>query len=124
MAQDTRRHRCYPASKPPGRPGPAWTESPRPAAAQKKFKAFLELHIEQGRVLEETENRIGIVTAIAAPHRRHITIEGRTDHSGATPMALRRDALAAAAELILAVERHGWAESPYQSVATVGTRYS
>lgn len=86
-----------------------------------EFKAFLELHIEQGRVLEETENRIGIVTAIAAPHRQHITIEGRTDHSGATPMALRRDALAAAAELILAVERHGWAESPYQSVATVGT---
>jgi len=85
-----------------------------------ELKAFLELHIEQGRVLEEAENKIGIVTAIAAPTRWQITIQGRADHSGATPMALRRDALAAAAELILAVERHGWAESPYQSVATVG----
>lgn len=85
-----------------------------------EFKAFLELHIEQGRVLEESENKIGVVTAIAAPTRWQVTLEGRADHSGATPMALRRDALAAAAELVLAVERRGWEESPYQSVATVG----
>jgi N-carbamoyl-L-amino-acid hydrolase len=84
------------------------------------FKAFLELHIEQGRVLEEADNKIGVVTAIAAPTRWQITIEGRADHSGATPMALRRDALAAAAEVILAVEHHGWTESPHQSVATIG----
>jgi len=94
------------------------------AAARRRpeeFKAFLELHIEQGRVLEEAETTIGVVTAVAAPTRWHITMVGRADHSGTTPMALRRDALAAAAEFILAVERHGWIESPHQSVATVGT---
>lgn len=85
-----------------------------------EFKAFLELHIEQGRVLEETGNKIGIVTAIAAPTRLRVTLRGRADHSGATPMGLRRDALAAAAELVLAVERWGRAEAPQQSVATVG----
>lgn len=85
-----------------------------------EFKAFLELHIEQGRVLEETGNKVGIVTAIAAPTRLRVTLSGRADHSGATPMGLRRDALAAAAELVLAVERQGRAEAPHQSVATVG----
>lgn len=85
-----------------------------------ELKAFLELHIEQGRVLEERGKKIGIVTAIAAPTRWQITIEGRADHSGATPMGLRRDALAAAAELILAVEQWGRQEAAHQSVATVG----
>lgn len=90
------------------------------ARRPEELKAFLELHIEQGRVLEETGNKIGIVTAIAAPTRWRITIEGRADHSGATPMGLRRDALAAAAELILAVEHYGREEAPQQTVATVG----
>lgn len=85
-----------------------------------EFKAFLELHIEQGRVLEEAGTRIGIVTAIAAPTRWLIEIEGRADHSGSTPMHMRKDALAAAAELILEVERLGRVESVYQTVATIG----
>lgn len=85
-----------------------------------ELKAFLEVHIEQGRVLEEEAAKIGVVTAIAAPTRRQITIEGRADHSGATPMALRRDALTAAAELILAVEEYGRREAVHKSVATVG----
>lgn len=93
---------------------------PQARRRPEEFKAFLELHIEQGRVLEETGNKIGIVTAIAAPSRLRVTFTGRADHSGATPMGLRRDALTAAAELVLAVERHGRAESPHQSVATVG----
>jgi N-carbamoyl-L-amino-acid hydrolase len=86
-----------------------------------EFKAFLELHIEQGRVLQETQKQIGVVTAIAAPTRWFIEIEGRADHSGATPMNLRYDALPAAAELILAVERLGRQESVHQTVATIGT---
>ena len=85
-----------------------------------EFRAFLEVHIEQGRVLEEAGTKIGIVTAIAAPTRWLIEIEGRADHSGATPMHMRRDALAAAAELILEVERQGNVESGYQTVATIG----
>lgn len=79
---------------------------------------YLELHIEQGPVLEHLGVPIGIVTAIAAPTRLRATVEGHQDHSGATPMSLRHDALAAAAELILAVEREGRAGEP--AVATVG----
>lgn len=83
-------------------------------------KAYIEMHIEQGRVLEEAGKRIGIVTAIAAPIRFQVIIRGRSDHSGATPMGLRKDALCAAAELILALEQYGRAEAAHSSVATVG----
>lgn len=69
------------------------------------FTAYLEVHIEQGRVLEESGIDVGIVDTIAAPTRMQLTLEGQADHSGATPMSLRRDALTGAAEVILAVER-------------------
>jgi beta-ureidopropionase / N-carbamoyl-L-amino-acid hydrolase len=83
------------------------------------YTAFLEIHIEQGRVLEEASARLGIVDAIAAPTRIRLTLTGRADHSGATPMSLRRDALAGAAEVILAVEQ--CASSTRKTVGTVGT---
>lgn len=66
--------------------------------------AYLELHIEQGPVLEKKGLNIGIVTDIAAPTRFKVTIIGRSDHSGNTPMDMRHDALAGAAEIVLAVE--------------------
>lgn len=69
-----------------------------------QYKAYLELHIEQGRVLEEANCPVGIVTGIAAPIQLWAVIEGSRDHAGATPMGQRKDALTAAAELILAVE--------------------
>ena len=69
------------------------------------IEAFLELHIEQGMCLEAAKTQIGIVTGIAAPTRLWVAVNGRADHSGATPMNMRRDALAAAAEIILAVEK-------------------
>jgi hydantoinase/carbamoylase family amidase len=78
----------------------------------------LELHIEQGRRLERAGRSVGVVTAIAAPIRLRIDIEGRADHSGATPMDDRRDALCAAAELVLAVEDAGRSEAATESVAT------
>jgi len=65
---------------------------------------YLEMHIEQGPVLEASGKKIGIVKAIAAPTRMSICFLGRADHSGTTPMDLRRDALVAASELVLAVE--------------------
>lgn len=80
--------------------------------------SFLEIHIEQGRVLEENEAKVGVVTAIAAPTRFRLTLTGQSDHSGATPMALRRDALCGAAEVVLAVER--LASSLPEIVGTVG----
>lgn len=65
---------------------------------------YLELHIEQGRVLVERGKRLGVVRSIAAPCRLKLTFRGRADHSGATPMHLRRDALATAARLVVFIE--------------------
>jgi N-carbamoyl-L-amino-acid hydrolase len=84
------------------------------------IKAYLELHIEQGKVLQEYNQHIGVVTSIAGPRRFNLYIEGLAEHSGATPMTMRKDALCAAAELILEIERIGLAESVHHSVATVG----
>jgi ureidoglycolate amidohydrolase len=80
--------------------------------------ALVELHIEQGAVLEHAGESIGVVEAIAAPHDFRIALRGAATHSGATPMRLRRDALAGAAEAMLALERIA-RESP--SGTTVGT---
>ena len=67
--------------------------------------ALVELHIEQGAVLEDAGESIGVVTAIAAPHDLRLTLRGAATHAGATPMRLRRDALAGAAEAITLLER-------------------
>jgi hydantoinase/carbamoylase family amidase len=79
---------------------------------------FVELHIEQGAVLESNGEAIGVVTAIAAPHDFRLILRGAATHSGATPMTLRRDALAGAAEVMMVLERVA-RESP--SGTTVGT---
>jgi N-carbamoyl-L-amino-acid hydrolase len=65
---------------------------------------YLELHIEQAASLERAGVPVGVVTAIAAPSRYRVAVRGRQDHAGGTPMTDRRDALAAAAELVLRVE--------------------
>lgn len=66
--------------------------------------AFLEAHIEQGRVLENAGYHLGVVTGIAAPTRYMLRLVGRADHSGATPMDMREDALCGAAQVILKAE--------------------
>jgi beta-ureidopropionase / N-carbamoyl-L-amino-acid hydrolase len=86
------------------------------------LKGFLELHIEQGPVLENEKKDIGIVTAIAGITRIEVTVEGRADHAGTTPMDARADALVAASQLVLdirnaAAER---AKTPGHFAATVG----
>jgi allantoate deiminase len=78
-----------------------------PWAAEPALAAFLELHIEQGAVLEAEGLRIGVVDVVAGATRLSIELHGRAEHSGATPMARRADALAAAAEVVLAVEAIG-----------------
>lgn len=65
---------------------------------------FLELHVEQGRVLERSRTRIGLVDVVSGSTRVEVTFTGREDHSGGTPMDDRQDALAAAAEFILIAE--------------------
>jgi hydantoinase/carbamoylase family amidase len=70
----------------------------------KSLKAYLELHIEQGPILEAKGKRIGLVTSIAAPSRFRVIFNGRADHSGTTPMDMRKDALVASAQLIEYIE--------------------
>ena len=67
--------------------------------------AYLELHIEQGPVLEAEDQPLGVVTSIASIQRYTATVSGEAGHAGTVPMAYRRDAMAASAEMILAVER-------------------
>ena len=83
-------------------------------------KQYLELHIEQGKVLEEAGTPVGIVQTIAGPRRFKLDLRGMAEHSGATPMGMRCDAMCAASEIILELERIGNREAVYQSVATVG----
>jgi N-carbamoyl-L-amino-acid hydrolase len=87
----------------------------RPAGA---IAAYLELHIEQGPVLERRGVPIGVVTAIVGIARLAVSVVGRAGHSGTVPMADRRDALAGAAEIVLGVERLG--REGEGDLATVG----
>ena len=84
------------------------------------YAHFVELHIEQGPLLEREGLSIGVVTNIAAPASLRIAIEGEGGHAGALLMPLRKDALAAASEIILAVEAAALATGAIDTVATVG----
>jgi hydantoinase/carbamoylase family amidase len=79
---------------------------------------YLELHVEQGPILERAGARLGIVTAIAGQRRFRVTIEGSSGHAGTVPMAARSDPLGAAAETILGLEAASRRAEP--SVVTVG----
>lgn len=86
-------------------------------------KAYLELHIEQGPVLESKKKKIGVVTAIAAPSRFRVVFRGQADHSGTTPMEMRKDALVAAGHLITYIDevcREHAATEKGRVVGTVG----
>ncbi|MFD1387409.1 Zn-dependent hydrolase [Oceanobacillus oncorhynchi subsp. oncorhynchi] len=94
--------------------------SPFPLEKLKRenIKAYLELHIEQGKVLEKEDLPVGVVTGIAAPLWLEVTVNGISEHAGATPMHIRHDALTAASEMILAVEQSF--QTKGDSVGTVG----
>ncbi len=91
-----------------------------PAVARQKGSvlAYLELHIEQGPVLETERLPVGIVTAISGATRLLVSVSGEAGHAGTVPMAMRRDALAAAAEMIVAIRNIG--RSTPDLVTTVG----
>jgi ureidoglycolate amidohydrolase len=84
------------------------------------YKGFVELHIEQGPLLERARISLGIVKSIAAPASLRISIEGAGGHAGGVLMLDRKDALCAAAELILAVENAARSSGAVDTVATVG----
>jgi allantoate deiminase len=88
------------------------------ARSRDSVRAYVELHIEQGTVLENEDLPAGVVTGIAGPVWLRFILEGETGHAGATPMNLRRDALAAAAEIMGVIEAE--AAETGTTVGTVG----
>jgi allantoate deiminase len=94
----------------------SWRESLR---ILDDITGWIELHIEQARVLQDTGNRIGIVDAIAGYIHADVWVEGRADHAGATPMDFRLDVAPVAAQIILEVERLA-NEAGSGTVGTVG----
>jgi len=81
---------------------------------------YIEVHIEQGPVLERLGRSLGVVTAIAGQTRARIDVMGEAGHAGTVPMDIRRDALAAAADMVLAIEAVAGAPNDAALVATVG----
>ena len=92
---------------------------PKPRYRRSELLGYVEVHIEQGPVLEQENLAVGVVSAIAGQSRFKLTWTGKAGHAGTTPMALRRDALAGAAEFALAVEQ--LARRTAGLVATVGS---
>lgn len=92
------------------------SDLPRIVPPLHRLRAHAEVHVAQRRALRT----LGVVTAVASPRRFAVRIDGQAGHSGEVSMADRRDALAAAAEVVLAVEAAARAE-PAETVATVGT---
>ncbi|CCU78347.1 N-carbamoyl-L-amino acid hydrolase [Halanaerobium saccharolyticum subsp. saccharolyticum DSM 6643] len=85
-----------------------------------ELKAFIELHIEQGPVLENEAKDVGIVDFIVGINQIRVKIEGRADHAGTTPMEMRKDALSSAAEVISEIKNFAL-KAGNGTVATVGT---
>ncbi len=84
------------------------------------YRAFVELHIEQGALLEQQRIAIGIVTSIAAPASLRIVVRGQGGHAGTVLMKDRHDALLGAAEIALAAEKAALSTGAADSVATTG----
>jgi N-carbamoyl-L-amino-acid hydrolase len=99
--------------------GGNWEHRQRAARSPQDMACFLELHVEQGGVLEAVDRQIGVVEGVVGQQRYSISITGQANHAGTTPMGMRRDALTTAAQLILAIEDMAL-HFPGDPVATVG----
>jgi allantoate deiminase len=101
-----------------------WGLSPQQAltlaADRPEVAAYLELHIEQGGILEQEELHIGVVSGIVGIRRYDVSVIGQANHAGTTPMPLRHDALVGAAEMVLLVPSELQAMDFPQAVSTVG----
>jgi N-carbamoyl-L-amino-acid hydrolase len=100
------------------RVGGNWDRIAQARRDSREIAAFVELHVEQGPVLESMHKQIGVIEGIVGQRRFNITVKGSANHAGTTPMQMRCDALVAAARVILAVNQIG--NIPGQQVATVG----
>jgi beta-ureidopropionase / N-carbamoyl-L-amino-acid hydrolase len=101
-----------------GKIGGNWDNIAQAERNSQELAAFVELHVEQGPILELMGKQIGVVEGIVGQRRFNITVKGSANHAGTTPMNLRQDALVAAARVVLAVNQ--MANTPGQQVATVG----
>jgi len=99
--------------------GGNWDELEAARRTRADMAAFVELHVEQGAVLESMGKEIGVVQGVVGMLRQSISIQGQANHAGTTPMDLRQDALVAAAQIVLAVQEIALS-MPSQPVATVG----
>lgn len=99
--------------------GGSWEQRASARRAPGEIAAFVELHVEQGGVLEAVGKDIGVVEGVVGQQRYTITVSGQANHAGTTPMGMRRDALTTAAQIILAVEDMAL-HFPGDPVATVG----
>ncbi len=97
--------------------GGNWTKIS--TAKRNDIAAFVELHVEQGGVLEYAKVPIGVVSGVVGQYRFAVKIKGRPNHAGTTPMPMRKDALVAGAQIVLAVNRLAL-DTPGDQVATVG----
>ena len=100
------------------RVGGNWYHIAQARRSCEDMAAFVELHVEQGPILESMGKQIGVVEGIVGQRRYTITVKGSSSHAGSTPMHMRQDALVAASGVVLAV--NSLANTPGQQVATVG----
>ncbi|MGA7935057.1 MAG: Zn-dependent hydrolase [Kovacikia sp.] len=99
--------------------GGNWSKIATAKRDRSDIAAFVELHVEQGGILEHLDVPIGVVDGIVGQYRFAVNVIGRMNHAGTTPMNMRKDALVAAAQMILAVNKIA-VEIPGDQVATVG----
>jgi len=100
------------------RVGGNWDNITQARRSLDDLAAFVELHVEQGPVLESMSKQVGVIEGIVGQRRFNITVKGSANHAGTTPMQMRCDALVAASQVVLAVNKIG--NTPGQQVATVG----
>ncbi len=98
--------------------GGNWDHIEQSRRSSADMAAFVELHVEQGPILESLGKQIGVVEGVVGQRRYIITVKGSSSHAGSTPMYMRQDALVAASGIVLAVNK--LANTPGQQVATVG----
>lgn len=99
--------------------GGDWEQRQSARRSREEIAAYLELHVEQGGVLEAVGKQIGVVEGVVGQQRYTISVSGQANHAGTTPMEMRRDALTTAAQIILAIEDMAL-HYPGDPVATVG----
>jgi N-carbamoyl-L-amino-acid hydrolase len=99
--------------------GGDWSKIKMAKRSRDDVAAFVELHVEQGSVLEQAGVPIGVVDGIVGQYRFAVEVTGRMNHAGTTPMNMRKDALVAASQIVLFVNKLA-VETPGDQVATVG----